>query len=48
MPIVQGNQKNRDRIDVDGMPHIGAVVYPKQGYYSKVDSNTGEASDIAR
>lgn len=38
---LQGGQKNGDRIDVDGLPHIGAVIYPKQGYYSKMDSNSG-------
>ena len=38
----QGVQKNDARIDVDGLPHVGAVVYPSQSYYSKVDCATGE------
>ena len=25
---------------MDGLPHVGAVVYPKQPYYSKVDTVT--------
>ncbi|CAL8465768.1 g5304 [Coccomyxa elongata] len=39
----QGVQKNDERIDVDGLPHVGAVVYPSQAYYSKVDCTTGKA-----
>ena len=35
-----GTQKDADRIDVDGLPYVGAVVYPKQSYYSKVDTIT--------
>lgn len=38
----QGVQKNDERIDVDGLPHVGAVVYPSQAYYSKVDCATGD------
>ena len=38
---VQGVQRNADRIDVDGLPHVGAVIYPKQAYYSKADKMTG-------
>ena len=37
----QGSHRNEERIDVDGLPHVGAVVYPGQGYYSKVDCATG-------
>ncbi|EIE18403.1 beta and beta-prime subunits of DNA dependent RNA-polymerase, partial [Coccomyxa subellipsoidea C-169] len=39
----QGVQKNEERIDVDGLPHVGTVVYPGQAYYSKVDRATGKA-----
>ncbi|CAL5224064.1 g6689 [Coccomyxa viridis] len=39
----EGNHRNEERIDVDGLPHVGAVVYPGQGYYSKVDCATGKA-----
>ena len=38
----EGNHRNEERIDVDGLPHVGAVVYPGQGYYSKVDCATGD------
>lgn len=38
----EGVHRNEERIDVDGLPHVGAVVYPGQGYYSKVDCATGE------
>lgn len=38
----QGLQVNDERIDVDGLPHVGAVVYPSQAYYSKVDCATGD------
>ena len=37
----QGVQRNDERIDVDGLPHVGAVIYPGQAYYSKVDRATG-------
>ncbi len=37
----EGVQRNAARIDVDGLPHVGAVVYPGQAYYSKVDRATG-------
>ena len=42
--VPQGIQKNADRIDVDGLPHVGAVIYPKQGYYIKIDSNSGTST----
>ena len=31
-----------ERIDADGLPHVGAVVWPKQSYYTSVDTLTGE------
>jgi hypothetical protein len=37
----EGQQRHADRIDVDGLPHVGAVIYPGQAYYSKVDRATG-------
>ena len=37
----EGGQRNEERIDVDGLPHVGAVIYPGQAYYSKVDCATG-------
>jgi hypothetical protein len=30
-----------ERIDADGLPHVGAVVWPKQSYYTSVDTLTG-------
>ena len=44
----QGAHRNEERIDVDGLPHVGAVVYPGQGYYSKVDCATGALSRAVR
>lgn len=29
---------------MDGLPHVGAVIYPGQAYYSKVDCSTGARS----
>ncbi len=40
----EGTQRNADRVDVDGLPHVGAVVYPGQAYYSKADRATGAFS----
>ena len=37
----EGGQRNEERIDVDGLPHVGAVIYPGQAYYSKVNCATG-------
>ena len=33
--------RNEERIDEDGLPHVGTVIYPGQAYYSKVDCATG-------
>lgn len=32
---------------MDGLPHVGAVIYPGQAYYSKVDCATGARSAVA-
>ena len=42
----EGSHRNEERIDVDGLPHVGAVVYPGQGYYSKVDCATGKLEQV--
>ncbi|CAG9461634.1 unnamed protein product [Pedinophyceae sp. YPF-701] len=33
-----------DRIDVDGLPHVGAVVWPSERYYSVADTTTGRTT----
>ena len=38
---MEGPHRNQERIDIDGLPHVGAVIYPGQSYYSKVDCATG-------
>ena len=37
----EGGHRNEERIDVDGLPHVGTVIYPGQAYYSRVDCATG-------
>ncbi|KAK9845769.1 hypothetical protein WJX81_002042 [Elliptochloris bilobata] len=37
----QAAHANADRVDVDGLPHVGAVAYPDQAYYSALDQVTG-------
>ncbi len=37
----QAAHADAERIDVDGLPHVGAVVYPDQAYYSALDRVTG-------
>lgn len=36
-----GSHPQSERIDREGLPHVGAVVWPDQSYYSTVDSVTG-------
>ena len=43
----EGGHRNEERIGVDGLPHVGAVIYPGQAYYSKVDCATGARSAVA-
>jgi DNA-directed RNA polymerase I subunit RPA2 len=33
-----------DRIDADGLPHVGAVLYPGASYAARVDRETGRAT----
>lgn len=35
------NLRDNDRIGVDGLPHVGSIVWPGQSYYSTVDTVTG-------
>ena len=37
----KGPHKDADRVDSDGLPHVGAVVWPGQSYYSTKDVSDG-------
>ena len=37
----EGNHKEAQIIDIDGLPHIGAAVWPGQTYYTAADKLTG-------
>ena len=37
----EADHKDGDRVGVDGLPHVGAVVWPGQSYYGTVDRMTG-------
>ncbi|PSC76790.1 DNA-directed RNA polymerase I subunit 2 isoform X1 [Micractinium conductrix] len=39
----EGAHKGADIIDEDGLPHIGAPIWPGQSYYSAVDKLTGRS-----
>jgi len=41
--IAQAAHADAARIDADGLPHVGAVAYPDQAYYSALDSITGDS-----
>lgn len=34
--------QDSDRIDHDGLPHIGAAIWPGQGYYATLDRITSK------
>ena len=36
-----GSHPDADRIDIDGLPHVGAVLYPAQAWYNTEDVDTG-------
>lgn len=36
-----GNYDHSDRVGPDGLPQVGAVIYPGQEYYSQKDMSTG-------
>ena len=36
----EGQHKDADRVGLDGLPHVGAVVWPQQAYYGTVDRMT--------
>lgn len=37
----EGDYKDADRVGVDGLPHVGAVVWPTQSYYNTYDIYKG-------
>lgn len=39
---LQAPHKDSDRIDIDGLPYVGSVVYPKQAYCSRQNLDTGD------
>jgi len=41
--MAQAAHADAARIDADGLPHVGAVAYPDQAYYSALDSITGDS-----
>ena len=38
--------KDADKIGLDGLPHVGAVVWPSESYYSTVDRMTCELPTV--
>ncbi|MEW5303502.1 MAG: hypothetical protein WDW36_006188 [Sanguina aurantia] len=40
--VPDGAHKDSDHLDSDGLPHIGAIVWPRQSYYSSKDLITGK------
>lgn len=43
----QAAHADADRIDADGLPHVGAVAYPDQAYYSALDQVTGAPARLS-
>ena len=37
----EGGYKDAEQIDVDGLPHVGAAIWPGQSYYNAKDKLTG-------
>ena len=38
----EGPHRNPLQVDADGLPHVGAAVWPEQYYYSAIDRLTGK------
>lgn len=36
----EAQHKDADKVGLDGLPHVGAVVWPSESYYSTVDRMT--------
>ena len=41
--VPQPQHPEADRIDVDGLPVVGSVLYPNQAFYNSQDQDTGAA-----
>ena len=41
--VPQGSHPEADRIDKDGLPVVGTVLYPSQSFYNTQDDDTGAA-----
>ena len=42
--VPQASHPEAARIDVDGLPVVGTVLYPSQAFYNSQDEDTGVAS----
>lgn len=40
----EAQHKDADKVGLDGLPHVGAVVWPSESYYSTVDRMTCKCS----
>ncbi|MEW5309998.1 MAG: hypothetical protein WDW38_001834 [Sanguina aurantia] len=40
--VPDGAHKDSDHLDSDGLPHIGAIIWPRQSYYSSKDLISGK------
>ncbi|GLC33155.1 hypothetical protein PLESTB_000364600 [Pleodorina starrii] len=40
--VPEPNNKDGDRIEADGLPAVGSIIWPGQVYYSTRDENTGK------
>ncbi|KAK9824626.1 hypothetical protein WJX72_011831 [[Myrmecia] bisecta] len=39
----QGAHKDSEQLDVEGLPHVGAIIWPGQPYYNAVDKISGRS-----
>ena len=46
--VPQGSHPDADRIDKDGLPVVGTVLYPNQSFYNTQDDDTGAAHAWSR
>ena len=42
----EAQHKDADKVGLDGLPHVGAVVWPSESYYSTVDRMTCKSSVV--
>ena len=42
----EADHKDADRVGLDGLPHVGAVVWPGQAYYGTMDRMTAGNSSL--